>query len=248
MTTIPWSDLIASAGAGFEPLPNGDYDVQCQSAEATKSSNGKDMFKCVFVVTAGPHAGRKIWNNFTISPENPNALGFFFQHMAALGLDRTYFAQNPSPEHVAQVLVGRVCRMGLACEFRAGQNRNNVTTIVSAGAVAAAGIAAGVPQAIQLPQAPQIPQPQVPQVPQPQPVPTAPAPVPQMPQIPVPQPQVAAPPPMPVAPVPQVPVAPAPQVPQVPVAPQPAVAAPVVPTVPPPPAPETPVLPANAPF
>lgn len=235
MTTTAWSDLLEAAGSGFEALPAGDYDCQCTSAEATQSGNGKLMFKCIFTVTTGPHAGRKVWNQFVVSPENPNALGFFFQHMAAMGLDRAYFAQNPPPEHVAAALLNRVCRLTVGIQQK-GQyaGRNEVSKVSSAGAVAAAGMAAGVPQA--LPTQVQAPMPGAPVMP----VPQAPAPVmPAAPQVPQPvmpaapqpvaQPQAPA---MPVAPAPAMPVAP-------PVPQQPAEAAPEAPPVP-----QMPVMPA----
>src|SRR5512146_1057428 len=97
-----WDDLLKIAdGAGFPPLPVGEYLVVVDKAEAKQSQTGKDMIKVVFRVVAGPSANRTIFNNFVLSPESPNAVGFFFRHMTAMGLDIEFFKSNPPLAHVA---------------------------------------------------------------------------------------------------------------------------------------------------
>lgn len=135
--SVNWQDLIDTAGE-TGALPAGEYDVRVDSAEAGSSSTGKTMFKCKFTVVGGPLAGRPVWNNFVLSPENPNALSFFFQHMGALGLSRDFFASNPTAEATAQALVGRECRLKLSQREWNGSTRNNVDTVMPpAGGIAA---------------------------------------------------------------------------------------------------------------
>lgn len=113
MTTMNFGELLATAdtSGGGAPPPPGEYDVVVESAEAKNSSTGKPMIKVRFKILVGPHAGRGIFNNFTISTESAGALSFFFQHMDALGLDRDFFAANPALELVAQTLIGRQAKI-----------------------------------------------------------------------------------------------------------------------------------------
>lgn len=130
MTTIDWAKLMDSAGSSFEPLPSGDYDVAVTEAVATTSSTQKLMYKVKLRVETGPSAGRILWNQFVVSPDNPNALSFFFQHMAALGLDRSYFAAQPPPEQVATALENKRCRVTVGQRTFQGQLRNEVSKVM----------------------------------------------------------------------------------------------------------------------
>lgn len=221
MTSISWGDLIKNSAGSFDPLPNGDYDVVCVSAEAAQTQNGKAMVKAKFRVQGGPHDGRHIWNQFVISPENPNALSFFFQHMKVFGMDENFFAQlppvnahlganDPSLQRIASTMLNRPARVTVNQRSWNGQMRNNITAIKAplgpAGAAAPQAATPGVPVAI--------PQP----TPMQAPAPARPAPAPVSP-------------PAPAAPV-QQPAAPAPQAPQ-----------PVQQEVPPMPQPPTPPQP-----
>jgi hypothetical protein len=138
VTTYNWAELMQQAGGGFEPLPPSEYDVQVVSAEAKPSSTGKLMISVRFQVLSGPQAGRPVYNNFTLSPENPQALGFFFRHMKVLGLDENFFRSNPAPEQVAESLKGRQCRIKLGQKPYQGEMRNNVERISPLGAPGAA--------------------------------------------------------------------------------------------------------------
>lgn len=106
--SVNWQELQAlAADAGFSNMPIGEYEAEITKAEHKESSSKKDMFMVIFKAVNGPDAGSTHPNNFVISPENPVALGFFFQHMAALGLDSAYFATAPSNPQIARDLVGR---------------------------------------------------------------------------------------------------------------------------------------------
>ena len=184
---VNWGALMEASGGAFEPLPNGDYDIQVTKSEASKSSGGKTMFKLTLNVVAGPHTNRKLWTNLTVSPENPNALGIFFSQMAAFGLTADFFKSNPSPEQVAAALDGKYARVTAAQREwpkGSGQIRNDVTSIKVAvigggqGAIPQVGAAAPAPQPSPAPAPASQPTPQ----PSPAPAPS-----------PAPQPQVQAP-------------------------------------------------------
>jgi hypothetical protein len=146
MTVFNWDDLTKAADdAGFEAVPAGEYDVEVATAEAAKTggNNGgtKDKIKVKFKIENGPHAGKSLFNDFVLSPENPNALGFFFRHMAALGLTREYFQGNPSLPVVAAALVGRRCRVKVSIRMWDEQERNQVDKVLPPlGGAAASGI------------------------------------------------------------------------------------------------------------
>lgn len=168
MSGINWLDLQQAAGeAGYTPLPNDTYDVFVDTAEATQSSTGKDMIKVQFKVQNGPHEGRKVFNQFVISPDNANSLAFFFRHMASMGLDEAFFAANPPLTTVAATLVGRACRIKVGTKEYQGQDRNEVQQVLPP----TAGTATTAPPApTQLPTAPPTPGAS------PSPMPSAPAP------------------------------------------------------------------------
>lgn len=108
MALSNWQELLESAEESTEytPLPEGEYPLVITETEVVQSSTGKTGFKTVSEVLDGDHAGRKVFNSFYISPESPKALGIFFRHMSALGLDSEYFASNPDEDDIANELLG----------------------------------------------------------------------------------------------------------------------------------------------
>jgi hypothetical protein len=132
MAQANFADLLKAAqDAGFSNCPPGTYDVQVVKAEAKTTASGKDMLVVTYQIVGGPHGGRKVPNNFVISPENANALGFFFRHMAAMGLDTQFFAANPSPQQVASALVGRNCRIEVGTRTWNGEEREDVKKVMA---------------------------------------------------------------------------------------------------------------------
>ena len=113
----------------------GDHEVVIVKTEATKSQNGKQMIKCDLKITSGPFAGRVIKHNFTLSPENTQAMKFFFQHMAALGLDEAYFDADPSMPQVAGDLLGRQAIATLEPNEWQGVTREQVKSWKPSGGV-----------------------------------------------------------------------------------------------------------------
>jgi hypothetical protein len=128
-----WQDLMTEAeasGTSFDPLPIGQYDARVTKADHKVSQNGKTMFNVEFTVINGPHANRKVWNNFVVSPDSPKALAFFFQHMKALGLTKEFFDGNPSEQTVAQNLLNKMCRLDLGHKEYNGSQQNEVKKVL----------------------------------------------------------------------------------------------------------------------
>jgi len=110
----------------FELLPPGDYDVLITSAEAKTSSTNKLMIAVRMQIINGPHAGRPVWNNFTLDPETPGAAAFFFRCMKVFGLDETFFRANPSVEFVTQALKGCGARVTIGHRTHLGEPMLNI--------------------------------------------------------------------------------------------------------------------------
>lgn len=132
MTVVDWDDLLSKAGSTtFEALPSNTYSVEVAKAEAKNaSSSGRLMFVVQFKVLDGPYANRIVFNNFVLVPESEGALGFFFRHMAALGLGKEFFAGKPTPDTVANALVGKKCRIDVGQKPYNGETRNEVNKIL----------------------------------------------------------------------------------------------------------------------
>lgn len=170
MAEFSWSDLQQAADdAGFAIVPAGEYEATVKTAEHKKTGTGKDKIAVRFSITGGPSAGKSVFNDFVISPDNGTALGFFFRHMKALGFGPEYFAAKPSLDKLAGDLVGKNCVVVVGIRQWNEEDRNEIKGIKPAtGAAPAAGPGVG-PQPVAMPQPAAQPQP-TPQ-PQPQPAP-----------------------------------------------------------------------------
>lgn len=127
MADIPWDELMdAAEGSDFAPFPQGDYDVKIIETEATKSSTDKPMWKITCQVLSGPHEGRKVWTQQTLTMDNPDALNVFFRQMAAAGLTGEFFKTKPSNEQIADALLGRQFRAKVTIREWQGVPRNNI--------------------------------------------------------------------------------------------------------------------------
>lgn len=192
-----WNELLEDAknsGVGFDPLPVGQYDAKVTKSTHKVSQTGKSMFEVEFTVISGPHANRKVWDRYVVTPENPKALAFFFSKMKTLGLTTEFFSAQPTDDQVASALMERMCIVELSQVEYNGSMRNEVRKILP---VAGAGVPAppSVPAAAAAPSASAAP-----------PVPAAPA-VPPAPEVPAPAPVAETAPPVPPAPVVEAPVA-----------------------------------------
>lgn len=124
-----WNDLLDDAGGAgnsFESLPDGDYDFVISECDAKQATTGKTMYVTKCAVEGGPHAKRLVWHNFVITPENPNALSWFFRNMNLFGLGREFFATNPSDNNVTAALVGKRFRGQVITRSWNNQDRNEI--------------------------------------------------------------------------------------------------------------------------
>jgi hypothetical protein len=130
MSSLNWSELVKDAGdtSNFEPMPEGDYELKVVEAKATNTQTGKTMFKITTEVQGGPFARRKVWDNLTISPENPKALTIFFVKASALGLGRDYFQTNPTNAQIEAALLNRTFRGRVVQETYQGNVGNKIGT------------------------------------------------------------------------------------------------------------------------
>lgn len=130
MSSLNWSELVKDAGdvSSYEPMPEGDYELKVVEAKATNTQTGKTMFKITTEVQGGPFAKRKVWDNLTVSPENPKALTMFFVKVSALGLGKEYFDTNPTNAQIEQALLHRTFRGKVVQDTYQGTVGNKIST------------------------------------------------------------------------------------------------------------------------
>lgn len=104
MAKMTWSQ-IASQAEEMRPVPAGTYKAVCTSAEAAVTRTNKDMIKVQYTVQTGPEKGNKVFGQFVLSPESPQAMGFLMSHIEAHGIDLSKFGSAEFTD-VAPHLVG----------------------------------------------------------------------------------------------------------------------------------------------
>lgn len=195
MSDMSFADALKAAeeaGVGFKLVPIGEYEMYVYKAKAGKTSNGKHRIEATCKIVGGPQDGATVWNQFVLSLENANAMGFFFRHMAVLGAGVDWFSPRPINDATFAALADHI----LGSRFRAqvgvatvqGSERNQLDKIAasllapgqkmdgvsSGGTTPTPGYVGGVgpvPGGIAAPSTPQ-PQPQVATAPAPAPAPT----------------------------------------------------------------------------
>lgn len=131
MTTF--GDILKQAeasGASFEVLENGEYIAKIIESEYKLSANNKPQIKTRWEVVQGPKAGFKgLWNYFTLTVDNPNAMAIFYRQMSALGIT-TEFMQTlaaASPEvamkQIASALEGKSSRIKVKIDQEYNNNK-----------------------------------------------------------------------------------------------------------------------------
>lgn len=150
-----WNDNIKQSETASAPLPVGPYyaEVTVARSKQTKQVPPKKMFECCFKVLAGPSAGRTVWRNFVVSPENPVAMARFFTDMNTLNVPRAFFASEPTDEQIAERMVGAKVQIDVNHREWNGEVRNDISKVsalpagvsFSNGAAPAAAAPAAVP-------------------------------------------------------------------------------------------------------
>lgn len=101
--SVDWLALLDQAkdsGVTLDrsPVPPARYPLKVVKAEATTSSNGNLMYKVTAEIQQGPHAGRYIFENITLTE---NTGSYFLRKMNALGANEAFFRTQPEPQQVA---------------------------------------------------------------------------------------------------------------------------------------------------
>jgi hypothetical protein len=131
--------MDAANDSDFAPIPQSDYDVKITATEATVSSTDKPMWKITADVLNGPHEGRKLFTQQTLTKDNPNALNIFFRQMAAAGLTSEFFKTKPTNQQIADALLGRQFRAKVIVKDYQGMPKNEIKQWNPPSGAAAAG-------------------------------------------------------------------------------------------------------------
>jgi pyruvate/2-oxoglutarate dehydrogenase complex dihydrolipoamide acyltransferase (E2) component len=147
MSSLNWGDLVKDAGevGSYEPLPDGDYDLQIVEAIAKVAQSGKTMFAVKAQVQGGAHNKRLVWDNLVVTPDSPAALGMFFRKMAAVGLNREFFATNPSNAQIEAALQNRSFRAQVGSRTWNGSKKNEIKMYYVSNQAAPAATTAAAP-------------------------------------------------------------------------------------------------------
>lgn len=68
-------EVEENGGGNFEPIPDGQYEVEVEVMELTTSKAGDPMLKIWFKVLEGEHEGQRIFYNKVMQPQNDRAFG-----------------------------------------------------------------------------------------------------------------------------------------------------------------------------
>lgn len=123
-------DQAKESGASFEVLEKGTYIGKVIESEHKQSSTGKPQIKTRWEVIAGPKAGFKgLWNYFTLTTDNPAALGIFYRQMSAMGITPEFLSSlaNVDPDtamkHIASALLNKTAQIGVEVDTEYNNNK-----------------------------------------------------------------------------------------------------------------------------
>lgn len=178
--SMSFEDLMKAAAEGgvqFTLVPVGEYEAYVKKAKGGRTSNGKCRIEATFAIMGGPHDGETVWNQFVVSPEKAQALGFFFRHMTVLGIAPSWFSgrnlDDTTMAALAEAITGARARIKVTISKVNGADRNNIDALsqsltapgqrmdgVSASPAGVPNVPAGVPNvaapAAVAPAAPQV--------------------------------------------------------------------------------------------
>lgn len=128
-----FGDILKQAeqsGATFEVLEAGVYVAKIIESEYKNSSTGKPQIKTRWEVVVGPKAGYKgLWNYFTLTVDNPQAMAIFYRQMLAVGITNEFLStlSQASPEvamkQIAVALEGRMANIKVAVDKEYNNNK-----------------------------------------------------------------------------------------------------------------------------
>lgn len=129
----------SGASTTYEPLPNGEYNVVVDKAEAKQSKKGDPQLVIVFKVTDGPFKGRLMWQYMTFIPGNSVGLAINFRQLDTLGAT-PILEQGGSLAQVGGFLTGKSAIVKTEQRIAGEKVFNDVKDIKK-------GVASGVPTA-----------------------------------------------------------------------------------------------------
>lgn len=68
-------EVEENGGGNFEPIPDGQYEVEVEVMELVTSKAGDPMLKIWFKVLEGEYEGQRIFYNKVMQPQNDRAFG-----------------------------------------------------------------------------------------------------------------------------------------------------------------------------
>lgn len=133
MTTQTFGDLMQKAnesGVSFETLHPGSYVAEIFESDYQTSSTGKPQIKTRWRVVAGPSTGFSgLWNYFTLTTDNPNALAIFYRHMTSLGITSEFLSSLSTVDpvtamrHIAQALLNKTAYIKVKVDSEYNNNK-----------------------------------------------------------------------------------------------------------------------------
>lgn len=69
-------DVEENGGGDFEPVPDGEYEVEVEVMELRESKKGDPMLTIWFKILEGEQEGQRIFYNRVMQPQNDKAFGF----------------------------------------------------------------------------------------------------------------------------------------------------------------------------
>lgn len=133
MSTSSFGNLVkkaAESGTSFDLLPAGPYVAKIIESEYKLSNGGKPQIKTRWEVVVGPNAGFKgLWNYFTLTVENPNAVAIFFRQLKTLGITQEFLDalaeldNETAVKHIAGALEGRMAGIKVTVDTEYNNNK-----------------------------------------------------------------------------------------------------------------------------
>ena len=76
---------VTEFGQGFDPIPEGDYDLTIIKAEEKKTKSGDNMVNITTEVVGGEYEGRKVFHNVVFLPKEHKAAGMSKHFLHVIG-------------------------------------------------------------------------------------------------------------------------------------------------------------------
>jgi hypothetical protein len=133
--TFNWSDILGEATPGGGPvdlIPIGKHLTRVKETKVTPTDTGKTMIEMVLVVDGGPYDDEYLWNNlvFPNHESKPGHRRMFLRALRALGFSEAFLRDNnPTPEDLARLMVGRSVVANVSHRNWEGDDRTEVKSL-----------------------------------------------------------------------------------------------------------------------